>query len=294
MNNQTPDTTEDDISLLDIVRFFIDNVSSIAASAAACATLGLAYVFFLPAKYEASASIQMAVVANTPVESADALTEKIKLPLYFSGKSINNCQQHGDVATTDSDDKGFSKRITSSVNKKAPIVNLRVQMPSPELASRCLNALIEDIRVKQDKLAEPLIKQKRTLQVTLNDKLKAAEGFIKAAEVFASSLSAQKPDFKLKDEKFSSTALWLSITISKENEIKELRNQIADLDVALSAPNTQPTSLAAPMYSPANPVGRSPVLIVLLAVMAGFFLGVLFVFARKAWVSVRSSMAEPQ
>ena len=185
MNNQTPDTTEDDISLLDIVRFFIDNVSSLAASAAACATLGLAYVFFVPAQYEASASIQMAMVANTPVESADLLGEKIKLPMYFSSKSINNCQQHGDVATTDSDDKGFSKRITSSVNKKAPIVNLRVQMPSPELASRCLNALIEDIRVKQDKLAEPLIKQKRTLQVTLNDKLKAAE-------VFASSLSAEK------------------------------------------------------------------------------------------------------
>jgi len=286
MNNQTPDTTEDEISLLDILRFFIDNVSSIAASAAACATLGLAYVFFLPAKYEASASIQMAMVANTPVESADVLAEKIKLPLYFSGKSINNCQQYGDVAATDSDDKGFSKRITSSINKKAPIVNLRVQMPSPELASRCLNALIEDIRVKQDKLAEPLIKQKRTLQNTLNDKLKAAE-------IFASSLSAQKPDFKFKDEKFSGTALWLSITLSKENEIKELRNQIADLDVALSAPNTQPTYLAAPMYSPAKPAGPSPALVVLLAVMAGFFLGVLFVFARKAWVSVRSSMAEP-
>ena len=89
--------SEDEISLLDIIQFFIDNKLHIAISTFACGALGLAYGLITPPKYEASMSLQMAVVANTPVEievfgfgSLCVMVEgRCALSSYVTGESPN-------------------------------------------------------------------------------------------------------------------------------------------------------------------------------------------------------------
>ena len=91
LTEETMEHVEDEISLLDIIQFFIDNKLSIAISTFACGALGLAYGLITPPQYEASMSIQMATVANNPVEAPAVLLEKMKLPTYFSVGTLKAC-----------------------------------------------------------------------------------------------------------------------------------------------------------------------------------------------------------
>jgi LPS O-antigen subunit length determinant protein (WzzB/FepE family) len=279
LTEEAMEHSEDEISLLDIIQFFIDNKLHIAISTFACGALGLAYGLITPPKYEASMSLQMAVVANTPVEAPAVLLEKMKLPTYFSVGTLNACKM------TDSTNPGadLSKQLKPLVNKNAPFITTSFRAPSTDEAKTCLQAVLADVRSQQKILAEPIIKQKQTYLATLKDKLESAEQVAKF-------LALQKQDFQFKDDKFSANALVLATRLSKDNEVKDLRNQIVDLELALSEPQTRETFLAAPMFSSPHKVAPSRSLILAIALMAGFMLGVFGVLGRKAWVSIKPKL----
>jgi len=113
---------------------------------------------------------------------------------------------------------------------------------------------------------------------------------LESAEQVAKFLALQKQDFQFKDDKFSANALVLATRLSKDNEVKDLRNQIVDLELALSEPQTRETFLAAPMFSSSHKVAPSRSLILAIALMAGFMLGVFGVLGRKAWVSIKPKL----
>jgi hypothetical protein len=113
------ETADDEISLVDIIQFFIDNKLSIAITTLFCGVLGLAYGFLAPSQYEASMSFQMAMVASNPVEAPAVLLEKMKLPTYFSVGTLHACK------LTDSLNPGeeLSKQLKPTVNKNAPFIS---------------------------------------------------------------------------------------------------------------------------------------------------------------------------
>ncbi len=281
LTEETMEHGEDEISLLDIIQFFIDNKLHIAISTFACGALGLAYGLITPPKYEASMSLQMAVVANTPVEAPAVLLEKMKLPTYFSVGTLNACKM------TDSTNPGadLSKELKPLVNKNAPFITTSFRAPSTDEAKTCLQAVLADVRSQQKILAEPIIKQKQSHLSNLKERLSTAEQVAKY-------LSSQKQDFQFKDDKFSANALILATRLTKDTEIKDLRNQIVDLELALSEPQTRETYLAAPMFSSPHKVAPSRILILAIALMAGFMLGIFGVLGRKAWVSIKPKLHE--
>ena len=280
MNSHESDIPADDeISFLDIVRFFIDNAWWIAVSTIGCGLLGLGLGFLAPKQYESSMSIQMALVVNVPVETPALLLEKSKLPLYFSPNTLIDCEIDSDLIATST----LAKKFNPVLNKQAPLVSFSYKGSSPNAAKKCLESVFTDIREKQNLLAEPIIKQKKISLETLKSKLSAAEQVTKY-------LNAQKQSILLKDERFSANALVLATSFNKENEFKDLRNAISELEISLGKPLTQETQLAAPIYVSDQAVFPNKMLFLGMALILGLFLGVLSVWVRTMWLSTREKL----
>ena len=168
-------SADDEISLLDILQFFIDNRIFIGVVVALSGALGLGLGFWLPAQYEATMNIQMAMVANSPVEAPAQVVEKMKLPLYFSSATWTACDTDEDTTPS----RTLAKKLNPLLNKNAPFIGLSYRAESPESAKNCLQAVLEDVRYKQALLADPIIKQKQVFLGTLKEKLEAAEAVAK-------------------------------------------------------------------------------------------------------------------
>ena len=84
MNQQEQLKDDDEISLIDILLFLKASGGNIVKSTLICLLAGGVYYFTVPKMYEATATIEMATVADQPVEAPAVLLEKMKLPLYFS------------------------------------------------------------------------------------------------------------------------------------------------------------------------------------------------------------------
>jgi capsular polysaccharide biosynthesis protein len=276
---ETNEQVEDEISLLDIVRFFIDNKVFIGITTALSGLMGLIIGFWLPAQYEATMNIQMAMVANSPIESPGVVLEKMKLPLYFSSSTWEVCDTDQEMTPS----RTLAKKLIPILNKNAPFIGLSYRGDSQEAAKKCLQAVLEDVRNKQSILSEPIIRQKQVYLAALKEKLTAAE---QAAKIF----SSQKQDLQFKDDKFSPNALILAARLSMDNEIKDLRNQIVDLEISLSAPQTQETYLAAPLFASPQKVSPSRSLILAIALLGGFMLGIFGVLMRKTWATLKSQL----
>lgn len=278
--SETPiDDSEDEISLLDIIQFFIDNKVFIGAATALSGLVGLILGFWLPPQYEATMNIQMAMVANSPVETPSLVVEKMKLPLYFSASTWDVCDTDQEMTPS----RTLAKKLNPILNKNAPFIGLSYRAESPDAAKKCLLAVLDDFRNKQQIIADPIIKQKQTYLLTLKDNHAAAEA---VAKFFTS----QKQDMQFKDDRFSANALILATRLSKENEVKDLRNQIVDLEISLTPPQTQETFLAAPLFASPQKVAPSKSLILAIALMAGFMLGIFGVLVRKAWITIKPKL----
>jgi uncharacterized protein involved in exopolysaccharide biosynthesis len=208
--------TEDEISLFDIILFIQNSKKNIVYSTITCFTIGFGYYLLAPSTYEATATIQLAQVAGNLVESPSTFLEKIKLPLYFSPVVWQACDTHEDTTPS----RKVAEKTKPILNKSAPFISFTVKDESPAKAKECLNAVITDIKEKQNELAKPILEQKKTQLQYLNEKLKLAE---ETSKLF----SPTKLTDNFPDGQFASRALVLSSTISNAREIKDLRNTIS-------------------------------------------------------------------
>ena len=270
---------DDEISLVDIVQFFIENYRVFIKFTLACGALGAAYAFFAPAQYEATMNIQMAMVANTPVESPAVLVEKMKLPLYFSENTWGKCDTDEDLTPS----RTLTKRLNPVLNKQAPFIGFSFRADSPLESQHCLLAVLEDVQQKQSLLSAPIIEQKNAYLQTLKTKLAVAEQV-------SQFLSSHKQDFKFKDERFSANALILATSLNNGKEINDLRNQITELEISLSPPQTQATYLAAPIYASQQAVAPKKILVISLALLIGVFAALFFLLGRTAWDRIKPQL----
>lgn len=276
-NNE--DLADTDIGLIEIAQFLIDNLPGIAVCTFAGLLLGSLYVVFKPASFEASASIQVAMVSGEPVETAAVLNEKIKLPLYFSTGTLQTCAADGKPSPTGS----LANTLKTQVSKNAPFLSLTVAMPTPALAKNCLMAILTDIQTQQAYLAAPVLAKQRNLLETVKSKLAFSEEISKF-------LSSQQANINISNEKFSAAAMLLATTTAKDTEIQALQSQLMNLETGLSPTQTKPASLAAPINTPASPVGLDAGLVLLLSAFLGFLLAVMSSLARSAWLRIKPQL----
>jgi LPS O-antigen subunit length determinant protein (WzzB/FepE family) len=234
------------------------------------------YLLETPNQYQAVANIQVAKVAGSDVESPALLLEKMKIPTFYSQKTLSACN------VTEKIDPGaiIAKNLKPTLSKTAPIINITYKATSIEDARSCLEAVLDDIRTSQNLLSKPILSIKAIQLLTLKQKLESSEKFVN---------KLPNSNFDFSDSKFSSSSLLLATTIMKENEVKDLRVQISDMEISLVDPQTKEAFLTAPIHAPQQKVSPKRAITLIGGLMGGLLLGLLFMLGRKVWGSYKTA-----
>ena len=278
MNNYESVNAEDDLSLLEIYDFFKENLKTILLGGIVGGLIGAGFALFLPSKYQATAYIQVAKVANADVEAPNILLEKLKMSMYYSPKTFSECNVEDRVDPG----KAIASGLKPTLAKGAPIISVSYKDKNIDDAKKCLESVLNDIRINQNEIAKPIYEQKRNQLLNLKQKLESAEQITKI-------LSSKKPNFDFSDSKFSASTLLLATSLSKENEVKDLRTQINDLEIALAEPQTKEAYLTTPINAPNVHVEPKRSLIALGSVIGGVFLAIGFLMIRRGLAKVKDS-----
>ncbi len=279
MSEQSFNTIPDDeISLKDIIDFLAESWKTIVLGGVVGGLVGLGYGLIAPAKYQATANIQVAKVAGTDVEAPAILIEKLKMPMYYSQKTYVACNvmdklEPGEV---------IAKTLKPTLVKTAPIITISYREESREGAQKCLESVLDDVRSNQSILAKPIFESKTNQLLNLKLKLESAEKIVKI-------LPKINAGFDFSDSKFSASTLLLATTLSKENEIKDLRTAINDLEVALVEPQTKEAFLTTPIYAPQQKVSPKRTMILIGGLAAGLFIGLLLMMGKRAYDAYKAS-----
>jgi LPS O-antigen subunit length determinant protein (WzzB/FepE family) len=278
MNGYEYISTEDDLSFVEIYEFFKENLKSILLSGLVGGIIGVSVALLLPSKYQATAYIQVAKVANADVEAPNILLEKLKMSMYYSTKTFSECN----VENTTEPGKAIANGLKPTLAKGAPIISISYKDKNIDDAKKCLESVLSDIRTNQNEIAKPIFEQKKNQLSNLKQKLESAEQITKL-------LSSKKPNFDFSDSKFSASTLLLATTLSKENEVKDLRTQINDLEIALAEPQTKETYLTTPINAPNIRVEPKRSFIALGSIIGGIFLAIGFLIVKRGITKAKDS-----
>jgi LPS O-antigen subunit length determinant protein (WzzB/FepE family) len=279
MSEQSFNTiSEDEISIKDIIDFLAESWKVIVLGGVAGGLMGLGYGLIAPAKYQATANIQVAKVAGTDVEAPALLVEKLKMPMYYSQKTYVACNvmdklEPGEV---------IAKTLKPTLAKTAPIITISYREESREDAQKCLESVLDDVRSNQSLLAKPIFESKTNQLLNLKLKLESAEKIVKI-------LPKNNAGFDFSDSKFSASTLLLATTLSKENEIKDLRTANNDLEIALLEPQTKEAFLTTPIYAPQKKVSPNRTMILVGGLVAGLFIGLLLMMVKRFYGAYKAS-----
>lgn len=254
---------EDGISLADIVEFVQESWKTVALWSAIGLIGGTGYAFLATPKYQATANIQTAKVANTDVEAPALLADKLKLPSYYTKETIDACGI-GDVAEPG---LALANALKPALSKGTSLVSISYKAESQDAALSCISAVVQSVRQNQELITKPLIDAKMAELSSLEQKAAAAQQL----EKMALNKSGAN-DFN--DSKFLASSLLLSAS-------KDLAKQIGDLKPQLLAPQTKPTELAAPSYASPKPVEPKKLIAMVGGLFGGAVLSVVYLLGRK-------------
>ena len=283
MNTREPiQAEEDEISLIDILLFLKASFGNIVISSLVCLLAGGSYYFSQPKMYEATATIEMARVANELIETPVVLVEKIKLLQYFSQVTFQACGLVDDPITR----AKFVDMIKPSINKSVPMVSFAIKAPSSQVAKACLTAVIAEISSNQYAIAKPLLEQKKQKIQQLRDHLKLSEEISKSLSSFCvngASIDAQ----------LNCNINQVLIGRLNRSDINDLRIKVTDLEFELVEPSTYPTFLASQAFSTNPSVDKGPLSILGLCLAMGVFLGLLATLMMRQAPKIWRQMRQP-
>jgi hypothetical protein len=273
MSHQESASMDDEISLWEIIDFFKEGWKSLLIGSFVFGLIGISCSFITPPKFEVIANIQVAKVSNIEVEAPATLAEKLKFPSYYTDNTITVCKLNEFQLPREE----LVSRLKPALIKNTSIISITYKALTVETAKACIEAVIRDIRSYQAELADPIIDLKKIQLLALQNK---AEDIERVMKLFSSTKDL---NFDITDSKFSASALLLSTVLSKENEIKDLRASIRDLEFSLSEPQTKSAFLVTPIYSSGLKVEPKSTLITLGSIFAGFILVTGYLLMRKIW-----------
>ncbi len=269
--NQAP---EDEISIKDILDFLLESWKTIFATGLVGLLGAAGFIAVTPSQYEATAQIQMMQISpnnnnNTNplgvnVEDPNLLMARLKLPSSYDLNEVKACGI---------DQENSPAELLTGLVKLSPvkgvgsIVELKIRMQSKDQAINCAQAVFENIRESQNAIVKPYVEEAKTLLIKYQARLSEAQSLVSRADKSGSALSAAY--------------------LANRDEVKFLTDESVRLNTFITSGDARQAKLVAPIYASDIPVFPKKKISLLVGMLAGLFLGVLFVIARKAWRGYR-------
>ena len=283
MNNQQIEDIDDEISILEIVEFFTESWKRILFGGVVGGALGVSFVLLSPAMYQATANLQLGKVAGADVEPPNVVLEKLKMPTYFSAQTLVACgvEEPADSGTQ------IIKALNPTVLKGTPIIKISYKDKNIDQAKKCLESSLNDIRINQNGIAEPIIQEKKK-QIS---KLKQELEFSKRS---VSVLSSKNKAVDISDAKVAASFVLLANALDKKNEFMNLIVQIHNLEMELIEPNTKEAHFATPVFAENTNGEQKKFLITLGSVIGGIVLTLGFLIVGRWWAKIKAPVIPPQ
>lgn len=274
----SPGSQDQEFTLFDVLQFLRRGKRLLVGSTLAGLLVGSALGILLPDRYSAEGSIQMAVVANEPVETPATLAEKLKLPSYYSSEIFHACG----VSAAAKPGEALARKVNATLNRTAPLVGVTFEDKSPDRAEKCLQALIAHVAANQWKQAEPVVNATRQQFTTLKARLEEVEKF-------KTNLGTHASGFLSGDAKAGTNALVLPALSSSNQEIRELLTEISKLEILLSPTKTRPASFVTPIYVSETRTTQKRVMFALAFTAGGLFLGIAGLILLGVWRQIKQN-----
>ncbi len=270
-SSNQPNSIEDEISIKDIIDFLIEHWKTILGFGVAGLVAALMFAFLMPSQFEAKAQIKMAQIGvnnnnnnvnplGVNIEEPALLIARMKLPTSFDQATIERCG----LSSEKSGAEVLAKKVKLSAVKGAPsVVDLSIQAESKELADACVAATFDLIKNTQKAIAEPFIIEAKSKLSEYQKRLDDSRSVMLRADKSGAALSAAY--------------------LATRDEVKYLMDEVIRLQDFITSGDTRMTQLTAPIYAIDHPVFPKKRLTVTVGLMAGLFLGLLFVMGCHAY-----------
>lgn len=276
MSDQSFNAIQDDeISLKDMIDFMIESWKSIAVAGVLGIMGATTFLWVTPNQYQATAQIQMAQISasnnnnNTNplgvnIEEPNLLMARLKLPTTYSSQEIKSCGF--EASKTPSESLANTAKF-SAVKGVGSMIELKINRDSKEVAVACAQSLFENIKASQNQIIKPYIEEAKTLLIKYQDRLSNSQSLVSRADKSGAALSAAY--------------------LANRDEVKFLTEEILRLNTFITTAETRQTKLVSPIYASDKPVFPKKTMSLVLGLLAGLFLGLLYVLARKAWCNYK-------
>ena len=252
----------DEISITDIIHFFKSHKKMILIFVIIGALLGGLYGNFTEPVYKGSVLISPAKIAGTFVVNPKVTVTKLDMNSYYSKETFLNCNPDFYKDKDKDIDYDISALVKASVTKDGDLIQLLMQNKNKTVITDCLNSMVDDMRISQNKIAEPLIQLKNNELTILEEKLKNAEEFkVKLNE-------KQIKELKTNGERFSVDLLYTNMILFNNRDIKETLTEINKIKTDLSSELTKPANKVLPIS-----IEKKSFPTLKLGVLMGLFLG---------------------
>jgi LPS O-antigen subunit length determinant protein (WzzB/FepE family) len=280
LESQMNSMSQDEISLLDILRFLKGSYKTIFVSGALGLAIAIAYLVITPNRFEAVAQIQMAQTSSANnnnlnslgvnIEEPALLIARLSSPSSFSAGAIAAC---GQQAQSNSALAAVQTIKLTPIKGISNVVELKTVGPTSEAASICAQAIFELIKTSQAQIQAPYLEEAQTRLVEDKSRLDQAKALVAKADK-------------------SGAVMGVAAYLSTRDEIKLLSDQMALLQDLISFSQSHVTRLVSPIYASDNPVAPKKRIALLAGLLGGLLLGLLIALGRQMWAKLESQSNE--
>jgi capsular polysaccharide biosynthesis protein len=264
----------DEISIADMIHFFKSHKKMILIFVIIGGLLGGLYGNFTGPVYKGSVLISTAKIAGTFVVNPKVTVTKLDMNSYYSKETFLNCNPDFYKDKDKDIDYAISSMVKASVTKDGDLIELHMQNKNKTVITNCLNSMVDDMRISQNKIAEPLIQLKNNELTLLEEKLKNAEEFK------ARLNENQIKELKTNGERFAADLLYTNMILFNNKDIKETMTAIYKIKTDLSSEQTKPANIVLPINIEKKSF-PTPQLAALLGLFLGLCLGILIALIKQ-------------
>jgi LPS O-antigen subunit length determinant protein (WzzB/FepE family) len=266
---------DDEISLLDILRFLKSAYKAIAIFGLAGLALSIAYLAITPKQYEASVQIAMAQIGaannnisplGVNIEEPALLISRLSSPTSFTPEVIAACglQEQANAGAS------LSKSIKLTPAKGvAGVVELKTFGETPQSAQECARGVFDLIKITQSQIVAPYIEEAKIKLADDEDRLQKAREMVAKSDKSGAAMGASY--------------------LSTRDEIRYLLDEITALKNVVTSNQNRATRMVAPIYASDVPIAPKKRMVLAAGLLGGLFLGLLIALARQMVLKLKSA-----